>query len=258
MPNFTKLYHLPVNAEQIGKYCILPGDPARCELIAQYLDDAQFIGQNREFVIYTGYLSGEKVSVVSTGIGAPSAAICMEELVKIDAHTFIRLGTCGGIDLAVKAGDLIIAQAAVRQDGTSNEYAPIPYPACADFDVTLALKESAEKLAVPYHIGVVQAKDSFYGQHEPENMPTATHLLYQWEAYKRLGVLASEMEASALFIVAAARKVRCGAIFTALWNQEREKAGLDQSQVFDLDPLIRTTIDAIKTLIAQDKAKSSF
>lgn len=255
MPKFTKLFHLPAEEGQVGEYCILPGDPGRCALIAQYFEEAEFIGQNREFVIYTGRLSGHKVSVVSTGIGGPSAVICLEELVKIGAKTFIRLGTSGGIALKVRAGDLVIAQAAVRQEGTSYEYAPTAFPACADFTVTCALKEAADKLGYPCHVGVVQAKDAFYGQHDPHSMPTAPHLLQLWEAYKQLGVLASEMESAALFIAAAARGVRCGAVFTTLWNQEREAAGLDNEQNFDLAPLIKCTVEAVKILIAQDKRK---
>lgn len=254
MQNNDLQFHLRVRAGDVGRYCLLPGDPARCEKIAQYFDDAHIISQNREFTIYTGTLSGEKVSAVSTGIGGPSAAICVEELANIGADTLIRVGTCGGIDLKVSAGDLVIAQSAVRQDGTSLEYAPIEYPATADFNVTLALKKAAESLKFPYHIGVVQAKDSFYGQHSPQSMPTAPQLLAKWEAYKKLGVLASEMESAAIFTVAFVRRIRAGAVFATLWNQEREKAGLDQEENFDVDASIRCAVEALKILIAQDKS----
>lgn len=253
MQNNDLQFHLKARPGDVGRYCLLPGDPARCAKIAQYFDEAHFIGQNREFTIYTGTVLDEKISAVSTGIGGPSAAICLEELINIGADTFIRVGTCGGIDLKVSAGDLIIAQSAVRQDGTSLEYAPLEYPATADFAVTCALKTAAENVKAPHHVGVVQAKDSFYGQHSPQSMPTAARLCEKWEAYKKLGVLASEMEAAAIFVAAATRRVRAGVVMTALWNQEREAAGLDQNENFNVELAIRCAVEAMKILIMQDK-----
>ncbi len=249
MQKMEKEYHILCAPGEIGRYCILPGDPGRCEKIAAYLENPQFIAHNREFVTYTGYLAGEKVSVVSTGIGGPSAAIAMEELIHLGATHFIRVGTCGGIQLEVSAGDLIIAQSSVRQEGLSYEYAPIGYPATADFGLLMKLVEAAEEMKAPYHVGVVQAKDSFYGQHSPESMPVAPDLIAKWQAYKQLGVLASEMESAALFVVAATRGVHCAAVFTAVWNQEREKAGLDQKQEFDTEAAIRCAILALKKVI---------
>ena len=194
-------YHLHLKKGDVGRYVILPGDPKRVPLIAKYLDDAVLVADNREYVTYTGTLLGEKVSVTSTGIGGPSAAIAVEELYKVGADTFIRMGTCGGIKLSVKGGDVVIATAAVRAEGTSREYAPIEFPAVADFDVVSAMKSAAEKMNVRSHIGVVQCKDSFYGQHDPDIMPVSYELNNRWEAWKRLGVLASEMESSTIFTV---------------------------------------------------------
>lgn len=247
-------FHIQCSTGDVGRYCILTGDPGRCGHIAEYLDDAKLVSSNREFVIYTGSLDGEKVTVASTGIGGPSAAICMEELANIGADTFIRVGTCGGINTDVCAGDIVIAQSAVRQEGTSYEYAPAGYPATADFDVVCAIKAAADDEGAVSHVGVVQAKDSFYGQHSPERMPVASALLDKWEAYKRLGVLASEMESAALFVVAAARRVRCGALFAVIWNQEREKAGLDQKELLDTDLAVRCAVKAIGRLIVSDKS----
>ena len=216
-------FHIRCKAGDVGRYCILPGDPGRCAAIAARFEKAEQVSQNREFTVYSGVLAGERVSVCSTGIGGPSAAIAMEELIAIGAHTFIRVGTCGGMALPVRAGDVIIATGAIRMEGTSREYAPIEFPAVPDFATTCALVDAARALGKPFHTGVVQCKDSFYGQHTPETMPVEPELLYKWEAWKRLGALASEMESAALFTVAAARGVRCGAVFSALWNQEREK-----------------------------------
>ena len=185
----------------------------------------------------------------------PDRAIAMEELAAIGADTFIRVGTCGGIDLNVKGGDVVVATGAVRQDGTSREYVPIEFPAVANLDVAWALKTAAEKLGYNCHTGVVQAKDSFYGQHSPATMPTAPDLLYKWEAWKRAGVLASEMESATAFCVAATRKVRCGSCFSVIWNQERRDAGLDNPICHDTERAIRTAVEALRILIAQDKAR---
>ena len=248
-------FHIRCKEGDVGGYCILPGDPGRCEAIAAQFDDARLVSQNREYTVYTGVLLGEKVSVCSTGIGGPSAAIAMEELIHIGAHTFVRVGTCGGMSAKVRAGDVVIATGAIRMEGTSREYAPIEFPAVPDFSVLCALVQAAEELQYPYHAGVVQCKDSFYGQHSPETMPVAAVLQYKWEAWKRLGALASEMESAALFTVAAARDVRCGAVVSALWNQEREKAGLDQDEVFDTARAITVGVEALKRLIAADREK---
>ena len=248
-------FHIRCKEGDVGGYCILPGDPGRCEAIAAQFDDARLVSQNREYTVYTGALLGEKVSVCSTGIGGPSAAIAMEELIHIGAHTFVRVGTCGGMSAKVRAGDVVIATGAIRMEGTSREYAPIEFPAVPDFSVLCALVQAAQGLQYPYHAGVVQCKDSFYGQHSPETMPVAAVLQYKWEAWKRLGALASEMESAALFTVAAARDVRCGAVFSALWNQEREKAGLDQDEVFDTARAITVGVEALKRLIAADREK---
>ena len=246
-------YHIGLKKEDIGQYVILPGDPKRCEKIAAYFEDPKKVGDRREFVTYTGFLDGKKVSVTSTGIGGPSAAIAITELAKLGAHTFVRVGTCGGIDRNVKSGDLVIAQAAIRAEGTSKEYAPIEFPAVADFEVTNALYESAKKLGRNFHVGVVQCKDSFYGQHEAEKMPVSYDLTNKWEAWKRLGTLASEMESAALFTVARFLKVRVGSCFLVVANQEREKEGLENPVVHDTDLAIRLGIEAMKKLINEEK-----
>ena len=249
--NYTedgRLYHIGLKEGDVGRYVILPGDPKRCEKIAQFFDNPVKVGDNREYVTYTGYLDGEKVSVTSTGIGGPSAAIALEELVKAGAHTFIRVGTCGGIDTNVKGGDVVIATGAVRAEGTSREYAPIEFPAIANLDVINALVQSAKKLGFDYHAGVVQCKDSFYGQHSPQTMPVSNELLNKWEAWKRLGCLASEMESAALFVVASYLKVKIGSVFLVVANQERDKAGLENPIVHDTQKAIKTAIEAIKIL----------
>ena len=140
MESRKRQMHIGLNQGEVGGYCLLPGDPGRCEHIASFLDDSELVAHNREFVTYTGTLCGERVSVCSTGIGGPSTAIAVEELAACGAHTFLRVGTCGGIDLAVMGGDLVVATGAVRQEGTTLHYMPLEYPAVADFDVVDALR----------------------------------------------------------------------------------------------------------------------
>lgn len=246
-------YHLQIHNGEVGRYVILPGDPKRCKKIAQYFDDPVLVADSREFITYNGYLDGVKVSVTSTGIGGPSASIAMEELVKAGADTFIRVGTCGGMDLDVKSGDLVIATGAIRAEGTSREYAPIEFPAVADPDIVNALRSAAKKLGMPAHTGIVQCKDSFYGQHEPDIMPVDYDLKQKWSAWLRLGCKASEMESAALFVVASYLRVRCGSVFLAVANQEREKAGLPNPVVHDTDSAIRVGVEALRELIRKER-----
>lgn len=253
--NPDKQYHVQVGKGDVGRYVILPGDPKRCARIAKYFDDPVLVADSREYVTYTGYLDGEKVSVTSTGIGGPSASIAMEELAACGADTFIRVGTCGGMQLDVRSGDLVIATGAIRMEGTSKEYAPIEFPAVADLEITNALVGAAKELKKAYHVGVVQCKDAFYGQHSPETKPVGYELLNKWEAWKRLGCLASEMESAALFIVASTLKVRAGSVFLVVANQEREKEGLENPVVHDTDMAIRTAVEAIRSLIRAEREK---
>ncbi|MGN0307215.1 MAG: uridine phosphorylase [Lachnospiraceae bacterium] len=256
-PDASKQYHIQVGKGDVGRYVIMPGDPKRCEKIARYFDDAKLVADSREYVTYTGYLEGVKVSVTSTGIGGPSASIAMEELVKSGADTFIRIGTCGGMQLPVKSGDVVIATGAIRMEGTSKEYAPIEYPAVANLEITNALAAAAKEKGVQYHVGVVQCKDSFYGQHEPEIKPVSYELVNKWEAWKRMGCLASEMESAALFIVASYLRVRAGSCFVVVANQEREKEGLENPVVHDTDMAIRVAVEALRKLIKEEKKDGS-
>ena len=233
-------YHLQIRPGDVGRYVIMPGDPKRCAKIAKHFDDAKLIADSREYITYTGYLDGEKVSVTSTGIGGPSASIALEELTLCGADTFIRVGTCGGIELDVKGGDIVVATGAIRMEGTSREYAPIEYPAVADLDVTNALVAAAKELGHTYHAGVVQCKDAFYGQHEPERMPVSYELLNKWEAWKRMG---SHL------------RVRCGSNFLVVGNQERNALGMENPIVHDTEAAITVAVEAIRKLIKADREK---
>ena len=249
MQETNKQFHIQCVEGDVGKYVILPGDPGRCEAIARHFDNPVHIGMNREYNIWTGTLLGEKVSVCSTGIGGPSAAIAMEELVKIGADTFLRTGTCGGIHLDVKPGDIVVATGAVRYEHTSLEYAPIEYPAVADFELTAALKQASEALGFDTHTGIVQCKDSFYGQHDPDASPVSYQLKQQRSAWLKGGCLASEMESATLYITAATLGIRAGCVLHTVWNQEREAAGLSNVSCHDTQKAAKTAINALKRLI---------
>ena len=248
-----KQYHTGVGPADIGKYVIMPGDPKRCEKIAAHFDNPKLVADVREYTTYTGTLEGVPVSVTSTGIGGPSAAIAIDELAKCGAHTFIRVGTCGGMQKEVMGGDIVIATGAVRMEGTSREFAPIEYPAVANLDCVNALVAAADALKAPHHTGVVQYKDSFFGQHEPEVMPVSYELENKWQAWLRMGCLASEMESAALFIAGQFLRVRVGSCFLVVANQERAKKGLPNKQAHDTELAITVGVEALRRLIIQDK-----
>ncbi len=251
MENKEKMYHIGLTKSDLegAKYAILPGDPKRVEVIAKHLNNNKNLGMNREYASYLGDIDGEKVLVISTGMGGPSTAICVEELKELGIEYLIRVGTCGGMQLDVEAGDIVIANAAIRKEGTSKEYVPVEYPAVSTLEVTNALVSACEKLNNRYHVGVVHCKDSFYGQHDPERMPVSYELEQEWEAWIKAGALASEMETAALFITASTLKMKAGAVLLAVWNQEREKEGLDNKTDFDTTKEIKVAIEAIKLLI---------
>ena len=248
-----KPYHIGFINEAGARYAILPGDPGRVEKIASHLEHPRFVSQNREYTTWVGELEGEPVLVMSTGMGGPSAAIGVEELHQVGVHTVLRIGTCGGMALPVKGGDLVVATGAIRMAGTSKEYVPIEFPAVANLDVTNALVNSAKELGHPYHAGVVQCKDSFYGQHSPERMPAGYELLNKWDAWLKAGALASEMESSAVFIVSQILGMRAGCVLNVLWNQERAKNGMEDIETHDMTAAIQVSIEAIRKLIREER-----
>lgn len=240
--------------EDIGaRYAILPGDPDRVELIAGYLQNPKPLAAKREYTSYTGEIDGEKILVISTGMGGPSTAICVEELNMIGVHTVIRIGTCGGMQLPVKSGDRIIPTGAIRQEGTTGQYVYPEFPAVPDFEVTAALRQASLGESGSTWLGVVQSKDSLYGQHSPDRMPVHTELNAKYESWIRSGALASEMECAAVFVTAQVLGMRSGAVLNVIWNKEREKAGLPVEVSRDMAASIRTVIGAVRSLINEEK-----
>lgn len=249
------MYHIGLKKEDIkgAKYAILPGDPGRVSKIAEKLDNAVKLKENREYTSYLGELKKEPILIISTGMGGPSTAICVEELALIGIEKLIRVGTSGGMQLEVDAGDIVIATSAVRQEGTSKEYVPIEFPAVADLDLTIALRDAAKELGYKTHTGIVHCKDSFYGQHSPEKMPVSYELENKWNAWIKAGVLCSEMETASLYTISSILKLKAAAVLLVVWNQEKEKRGISMDTSFDVDKEINVAIKAIENLINQKK-----
>lgn len=249
------LYHIGLDSEKTenAKYAIITGDPLRVGKLASFLDNPRQIGQNREYTSYIGYIEGVPVVVMSHGIGGPSTAIAVEELSQLGIETIIRVGTSGGMQEKVMAGDVVVVNAAIRQEGTSKEYLPVEFPAVADFEVTSALKEAAEKLNQAYHIGIVHCKDSFYGQHSPERMPVSNELLAKWDAWIRGGALVSEMETAALYTVSSTLNIRAGGVMLCIWNQERDRAGYEHEECHETERAIKVAVEAVSILIRKDR-----
>ncbi len=246
-------YHVQLRRGEVGRYVFLPGDPGRCEPIAAYFDEPRHVAQHREYNTYSGSLLGTPVSVTSTGIGGPSTAIAVEELVRCGADTFIRVGTSGAMQEWIQPGDLGIVAAAIRDEGTSIHYLPVEFPAVANLDVTLALREGARRTNATFHLGIGQSKDSFYGQHEPGRMPVAHRLQDRWAAWMAGGALCSEMEAASLYIVASTLRVRAGGIMLIVGHPDQRPMTEEERARMDLDLLIRTAIEGLKVLIEMDR-----
>ena len=246
-------FHLKIRPGDVGRYVLMCGDPARVEKIAAYFDDARFVQSARDYTIWTGTLEGEKVSACSHGIGSPSTAIAVEELIHCGADTFIRIGSAGGMAPEVIGGDVVIGTGAIRMEGTTKEYAPPEYPAVADYRIVNALSDAAKELSVPFHVGVLHNKDNFYGQHSPDTMPVRDELKAKWQAFLDCGALASEMESAALFIIAAVRRARAGALVQVFANQTRRAMGLEDPMVLDTDAAVRVGVLGLRKLILRDR-----
>ena len=241
-----KFHHIQLKKGEVGGYVLLPGDPFRTDLIAKYLDDAKLVAHNREHKTYTGTLLGEKVSVTSTGMGCPSTAIAVEELISCGAHTFIRVGTAGRVNEASQSTAMLggIITGAVRDEGTTRPYVPIEYPAISDRHVVAALSEAAKDLGLYYGEGISYTKDSFYSLVMPEEVPMSQEAIRKGEIWAKANVLLTEMESAALLVISAIRGCRAAGIM-AFADSENPALAIDQA--------IRVACEAIKKLIEVDR-----
>ena len=233
------MYHIQLKKGDIGRYVLLPGDPFRTDMIAAQFDNPRLIAHNREHKTYAGTLDGVAVAVTSTGMGCPSTAIALEELIRCGADTFIRVGTAGRVCDAAHESllDGVIGTAAVRDEGTTRQYIPIEYPAVADRHVVEALSAAAASLGYHYAEGIIHSKDSFFGEVDSAIMPLQAHLEESWEAWRRGGVMASEMEAAALFVISSIRGCRSSAILSFT----------------DMTKTVHVACEALKQLIKLDR-----
>jgi uridine phosphorylase len=246
-----KKYHVGLAREDVGDYVLAPGDPFRTPLIARHIDGAQEVAFSREYRTFTGTVDGVKVSAMSTGMGGPSVAIGLEELHELGVHTVLRVGTCGALQPGVKMGDLVIALAAVRSEGTSDGYVPREYPAVAALDMVNALVEASEAANAPYHVGVMRSVDALYSDLVPAQMPRPD-LRGELEMWTRAGVIGNDMEASTLFVVSRIRGMRAGTICLCV-----DEVGAGEIHHLDpsyMDRMLSVAVDAIRLLIKRDAA----
>jgi len=248
-------YHIGVKKNEISRIVLLPGDPDRVKKIIKYWDEAQLISKHREYLTYTGKYKDVSVSVTSTGIGGPATAIALEELLEVGADTFIRVGSTGAIQDNINVGDLIISIAAVRFDGTSKQYAPVEYPAVANYEIVLALIEAAELLGVKYHVGLTASTDSFYvGQ----GRTGYRGYLPSWNKnivndLRSMNVLNFEMETATLFTLANIYNVRAGAVCAVYAQRIKNEFVANAGE----EDAIKVANEAVKILDEWDKRKAS-
>jgi uridine phosphorylase len=248
-------YHISLKKGDAGRYVILTGDPGRVPFVAKFFDKAEKVAQNREYVTYTGTVNGIKMSVVSTGIGCPSTAICVEELARVGVDTFIRVGTAGSLQPWVKPGDLVMATGVVREEGTTRQYIPLHYPAVPDFDTLSALVNSVKKLGYSYHYGITHCKDAFYTEINQDH-PMDEENAKLWTCWRKANVLATSMEASAIFILSSLKKLRAGEVVAIIGDTYDEKpfsGAKDKDEI--VEKAIKTAIEAIKIMHVNDSKK---
>lgn len=252
--------HLNIKKEDISPYVLLPGDPARVDRIGAYLNDFRILANNREYRCGIGSYQQKNITVCSTGIGCPSTAIAVEELINAGAQYLIRVGTCGGAWRSdIPAGSLIIPTASVRDEGTTVEYIPQGFPAVADRDIVNALVQSGNECNARCVVGINRTHDAFYGSQDA---------ITKWGAYlkedrwsnEETPILSSEMESAALFVIASLRKRKSGAIFAVNANPEPLKYrvyGKDMPVITQssneiskqtIDMMIRVALDAVTKL----------
>ncbi|MDO5735673.1 MAG: nucleoside phosphorylase, partial [Propionibacteriaceae bacterium] len=241
----------------IGRYVFLPGDPGRCEVIAQHFDNPKFLASHREHTTWVGELDGERVAVTSTGMGGPSTAIAVEELIHVGADTFMRVGTAGAMQPETQPGDIAVVNAAIRDEGTGLHYLPMEFPAVADQDLINALVIAAKSLGKNYHVGVSQSKDSFYGQHSPDSMPVGPLLRDRWDAWVKGGCLVSEMECATLFLVGSTRRVRTGGVMMVMGHHDFSPMTDEEKDASQVGNLIPVAIEGMRQVIKADRARNA-
>lgn len=248
-----KMMHIALEEGSVGRYVFLPGSPERTEKIAAYFDDPKEIAYNREYRTFVGTLDGTPVAVTSTGIGGPSTAIAVEELRQCGADTMMRVGTCASVSSKVCLGDVVIPNGAVKMEGVSSHYLPVEFPAVSDFEMVKAIEQAARNLDYPYNVGVTITKASFYTQTEPETKPAGPELMYKWSAYEKGGAVSTSMECAPLFTIGACLGIRTACVMASATNCRTYSDNGRKTDIDIEDRAIRTAIEAMRIIIANDK-----
>ena len=259
MDETQKMLHVNLSRGAVGRYAIVPGDPDRWERIAAHQDNPRLVTRKRDFTTWEGTLDGEKVTVTSTGIGGPSTAICIEELHKCGADTFIRVGTCASTCADVQRGDIVVPNGSVRMEGTGLHYLPMEYPAVPTYQLLKYLEESSAALGYHTAVGVSITKDSFYTQTEPETKPVSDELLSRWKSYVRGGAVCTSMEESVLFLAGTSLGVRTGSVLVSATNFDGSVSRRNSADVYPTNSIqkpIRVAIEALRRLIQEDRKQS--
>jgi uridine phosphorylase len=249
------VFHLDLTEDQLqgSALAVVPGDPARVERIAGAMDRSSFLSSNREFTSWLGWLGDAPVVVCSTGIGGPSVSIAVEELAELGVRTFIRLGTTGAIQPGLRPGDVIITTGAVRLDGASLHFAPMEFPAVADFEVTTALVEAARAAGIDPHVGITASSDTFYpGQERYDTYSGRVTRRFRgsladWQA---LGVLNYEMESATLFTMCSALGLRAGCVAGVLVNRTETETPSEETARRIESTTVAVTVAACRRLLA--------
>jgi len=236
----AKQYHIQLDDDDCAPYVLLPGDPGRVETVASMWDTADEVARNREYVTYTGMYKGIPITCTSTGIGASSTAIAVEELARVGAKVFLRIGTCGTFQDQVRNGDIVIFDAAARYDGASKAYAPLEVPAVAHHTVIAACIDAAESLGIRHHVGTTRTHDGLYARQPMPGGSFANYWQSDWAEHyqdlRRMNILASEMEASVILLLAKMWGLRAGGIATSVINvinPASEEGEYDPEKDFD-------------------------
>ena len=246
-----KQYHTGLDVGDVGKVVLLPGSPDRVPEMAKYLEDAREVAHHREFCAWTGRYGGELVSIVSTGIGGPSAAIAVEELAALGVTTFIRTGTCGLLQASMRRGTLVVVTGSVRGGGTTQAYVPTAYPAVADYRVVAALVEAARKRGAVCEAGISECKDAFYLE-VPECLPLEKAARERWELWRRARVVATEMESDTVLVVAGLRGARAGSVLLGLGGCGGPD-DMEPMNARELELLTCTALDAVVRLACAER-----
>jgi uridine phosphorylase len=240
-----KQYHIALEEGQVGRYVLLPGDPGRVPLIAEHFDSAEKMAHNREYLTYTGTVDDIPISATSTGIGCPSAAICVEELARVGAEVFIRVGTAGSLQEGVGLGDVVVTTGSIRDEGTTRQYVPLSYPAVSDLSVTGALVQAAGKLGLTHHTGITHCKDAFYAEFTADH-PMSEDWKRRWTIWRRAGVLATSMESAAIFVLSSIKGLRAGEVLAVVGLAYKDHPVLEGKK--GIEGAIRTAIEAVKIM----------